>query len=272
MKLYVVPFGGLGNRLRVLNSANEIQKLHPVKIYLIWLVKSELNISLNKLFKDVGFPFRKVKGLAHFIFLKLFKHSFINKYDTFYRFIALLFFDAVIFDKDVVAKSEAEILQIILTHKKVLIATCYEFHNFKDFNNYQLQTNIQQKVDTILNDFGAYTFGVHIRRTDHVSVQNESPLEAYYEKIAYYCSSNPTARFFLATDDLEVKKHLQKQYKEQIITQETPLLRSSEEGMIGAVVDIYCLAATKLIICNTNSSFAKMASLIGAPKEIIEVR
>ena len=121
------------------------------------------------------------------------------------------------------------------------------------------------------SSFDENVYGVHIRRTDHIELIQSSPLEAFIEVMQNLVRENPAARFFLATDDVGVKRQLISQFKDRIITQEIELSRNSDSGMTGAVTDIYCLAKTRIIICSSKSSFATTALLIGKQKEIIEV-
>ena len=70
-------------------------------------------------------------------------------------------------------------------------------------------------------------------------------------------------RFFLATDEAEVKTELKRIFPKRIITQEHPLQRHTLEGMQGALVDLWCLASTQSVLGSYWSSFSDAAAEIG---------
>lgn len=270
-KITVLPFGGLGNRMRVLNSGFLINEELNYDLAVLWFKKWELNSDLSTLFSAVGHPYRLVSNLATASAKPFLKHIYIQKYPRLYKAILSLFFDKVYFDDDILRKNESELKNELIQSGNVLFATCYQFYKFDNFNNFSLHPDLQKDVDRITCSFDENVYGVHIRRTDHAELIRSSPLEAFIEVIEKLVVENPAARFFLATDDVDVKLELKDRFKDKIITQEIELSRNSDNGMTGAVTDIYCLAHTHKIICSSKSSFATTALLIGKPKEIIEV-
>jgi hypothetical protein len=270
-KITLLPFGGLGNRMRVLNSAFYLNGSLNYDLAILWFKKWELNSDLTTLFSSLGYRYRLLGELPTAISKPFLKHIFIQKYPSFYKSLLSLFFDKVYFDEDLLKTKDEELKEEISRYSNVLIATCYPFYPFANFNNFELHPELQARVDELARSFDENVYGVHIRRTDHTELIQSSPLEAFIEAMEKLVSKNPASRFFLATDDLQVKQQMKDQFKNRIITQEIELSRNSDTGMIGAVTDIYCLARTRKIICSTKSSFATTAALIGQQKEIIEV-
>lgn len=266
-KIVVVPFGGLGNRMRVLNSAFYVnQELHS-DLWVIWLKKAELNAHFERIFKKTGFNFKFVKGLRYSLSLLFLKHIYILRYPNIYRFILGLYFDKIYFDEDIQGINHKDLINDLKQYKNVLIATCYEFYGFDSFDNFELSDELKNRIEAIT--IPQNTIGIHIRRTDHTHIINESSLDTYHALIQKEISLNQEAVFYLATDDLNVKNDFKKAYPNKIIYQELPLNRDSEEGIFGGIIDIYNLARCSKIICNTKSSFAITAKMIGKPKEII---
>lgn len=265
----IVPFGGLGNRMRVLNSVGALQAKVNYDVELIWLIKAELNAPFSSLFKSTNFPFTIANGLKYTLFLTFVKHIFIEKYTSTYRFILGFFYDLVLFDEDILNNSENELLNLIRSKKKVLIATCYAFFDFPSFDNFTPSDAVQQKLNSLElpNDL----IGIHIRRTDHVEIIQDSSLDSYSKAIEEEISNNKTGTFYLATDDYEVKEYYKKKLKKQLITQDFELSRNSKTGIENALIDILALAKCKKIICNSKSSFVVTAQRIGEKKQIIEV-
>ncbi len=269
--LTLIPYGGLGNRLRVLNSAFGLGRDLGAEVELIWFKKWELNSDLEALFASTGYSYTPA-GPAKVAMLKpILKHIWIQQYEGLYRKVLSLFYDKVYFDSDVITLTPAQLRADAARYRRVLIATCYQFYEFDSFDNYEIAPAIRRRVDTLTEPFDEHTVGVHIRRTDHAALIASSPLELFVSHMNRLVEENPAVRFFLATDDEEVKQSLQQQFGHRLLTQQTPLARDSQEGMVGAVVDIYALSKTRTIICTTKSSFAKMAAMIGPKKEIIEV-
>ncbi len=270
-RITVIPFGGLGNRLRVLNSAFCLSRDLGVDLELVWFVKPELNSELSDLFIATGFEYRPMPRWKTAVLRPFLKHIFIINYESTYRRFLRLFYDKVYFDNDLNARSPAQLRSEISKYRRVVIATCYQFYDFENFDNFVVQPHLQQRIDALTARFDHYTMGVHIRRTDHAALIEASPVELFIDQMNRLLAENPATQFFLATDDAELKASLRSQFGSRLITQEIPLSRATAEGMQGAVVDIYALSRTKKIICTTRSSFAQMAALIGDEKEIIEV-
>jgi len=269
-KITVVPFGGLGNRMRVLNSVFYLNKdIGQVPITLVWLIKAELGASFGSLFQSAGFSYNLLSGFKYRLFLKLVKHIFICRYPRLYKFVFSFFYDLILFDDDILEMSKSAKYTIIARAKNVLIVTCYSFYPFPDFNNFTPNSEIIKRVNML--KIPANTVGIHIRRTDHAVIIKESGLTKFEEKIKEQKAFDSSINFYLATDDSEVKDYFRKLIGDSLITQETELLRSSENGVQGAFIDVLALSRCSKIICNLKSSFAEMALLIGNKKECIEV-
>lgn len=269
IKIDVVPFGGLGNRLRVLNSALFLGKEVESEIRLFWFKKSELYASFYKLFRGCGFRVTVVRGLLYYFAKLLLKHIYIQKYPQIYRLFLSLFYDKVLFDIDLKNSNGTLILNEILSSKRVLIATCYEFFPFSNFNNFILNPEIQNSIDSF--QISRNYIGVHVRMSDHVEIRNESSIQNYIDAIDFEIQKDNQIQLYLSTDDAQIKQFLKDKYSKRIKTQDVSLVRDSEIGIIGAIIDIYNLSRCSKIICNPKSSFAVMASRLGSPKTIIKV-
>ena len=269
MQIDVVTFGGLGNRMRVLNSSFELNKSLKTSLGVIWHVKAELNAPFFTLFKETQHAFRLIKGLKYRLFLPFFKHIYVQRFPRLHKAILGLFYDQILFDDDVFEINENEILALLKGKRKVLIATCYAFFPFDNFDNFILSEKLQHRLTELSVPSGAV--GVHVRRTDHAEIIKDSSLEKYDNAIATEIRINPSISFFLATDDYEVKAYYKQKLGPKLITQNFELSRASIDGVENAIVDIYSLARCTKLICNSKSSFAVTAQKIGSTKKIIEV-
>ena len=122
---------------------------------------------------------------------------------------------------------------------------------------------LQARISERIRSFDAHVVGVHIRRTDSALSIRHSPMSAFEKAMQAELKKNPQTRFYVATDDLQEKKYLQKRFAHQIITSEGMLHRHRYEGVYEAVVELYALAHTRKIIGSYHSSFSEEAAWIG---------
>jgi hypothetical protein len=100
--------------------------------------------------------------------------------------------------------------------------------------------------------------GVHIRRTDHIKCIAASPLEAFLKRV------DTTDSFLIvATDDLDVRRDLEKRYEGRIFFPSRLLERHSDLGMKEALIDFLSLSRCPMILGSSGSSFSEMAALYG---------
>ena len=123
--------------------------------------------------------------------------------------------------------------------------------------------SIQNRINIITSQFASNTIGIHIRRTDNIQSIKLSPLEAFIQKINEEIMQDNSVKFYLASDDEEVKQRLMKLFRDRIITHTDKLERDSLEGMCIAVVDLFCLSKTRKIIGSDYSSYSNIAAELG---------
>lgn len=74
---------------------------------------------------------------------------------------------------------------------------------------------------------------------------------------------NVNTKFYVASDDDEVKESLKSKYPDRIITLMDNTDRNSLEGMKFAVLDLFSLSKTNKIIGSVGSSYSQIAAEIG---------
>lgn len=135
----------------------------------------------------------------------------------------------------------------------------------------QPQPEIQRRVEALVARFSASTVGVHIRRTDNVKSMQHSTPDGFRRAMRKALAEDAETTFFLATDDALLKAELEQEFAPRVITCHNPVRRDTLEGMCDAVVDLWCLAATRRIIGSYWSSFTDTAAeLRQLPLEIVE--
>ena len=80
----------------------------------------------------------------------------------------------------------------------------------------------------------------------------------------------PTVKFYISTDSQEVFDILKNIYGKKIFSGTSQRTRNTTEGIIFALIDLYCLSQSKKILGSFYSSFSQMAAKMGnVPLEII---
>lgn len=119
--------------------------------------------------------------------------------------------------------------------------------------------SIKQQVDALFPPFEKERIvGVHIRRGDNIKSIQMSPFENFLEKM-----DSMDSFFVVATDDSQVKHFLAERYGGRILFPSRTLNRNTEQGMIDAMLDFFCLARCSFLLGSKYSSFNEMAALYG---------
>lgn len=250
--------GGLCNRLRVVLSALALSHDYDGQIRIEWGATDECKAWFEELFVPLNsgrltichrhwwtYPSRK----AHLHLPRLMR--------------CLLGYTCQ--HDDFKPRSADDVHNMLETHRKVYISSGNTLTPYPAdcLRRLKPRIELQQRIDQICNQFADHTIGVHIRRTDNTKSKAESPLSAFIKAMKREVAADGDVRFFLATDEAEVKAELKSLFPKRIITQELPLQRHTLEGMQGALVDLWCLASTQSILGSYWSSFSDAAAEIG---------
>jgi len=260
--LTLVPEGGLCNRIYALTSAVAFAKKHGIQLTIIWLKDWGMGAGFYDLFdlspavenveiKDAGFVdfFKYAKPIKSNFFLpKLYQK---RKFDAVYFWYK----EQVSVEEWYFSRPDAH--NFYLFH-------CQKFYDNTGFLNLLLPVrSIQKRIDEQTNLLSPHTVGVHIRRTDLAStIEPQSPLSAFIEKMQQEIVLNPETNFYVASDSPEEKKKLADTFGNRIITVENNLKRDTKEGIIDALIELHTLASTKKILGSYYSSYSTLASEI----------
>lgn len=257
-QIKVIPVGGLCNRMRVIASVVQVSKnLNYDKCSVYWNRNKDCYAEFNDLFLPVD------KKIAEIVENKSLLYAQpMNENLQIPRILQKLYFRQIIwgFNKN----TDGNILKVINKEKDLFLYTChsvYGHYPIKDL--FRPSLKIQKIIDAVLCNFSDHTVGIHIRRTDHIKAIEKSPLSYFYEKIDEEIINDPTSKFYLASDDVSVKKEFQNRYGSRIIIYECELSRVSEQGMQNAVVELFLLSKTCKIIGSAASSYSEIAAEIG---------
>jgi len=104
------------------------------------------------------------------------------------------------------------------------------------------------------------TVGIHIRRTDHVKCIKASPLEAFIDCVKGVLEERDV-KFYLATDDIDVKNMFISRWGDAIVSPITSLGRRSVEQQQNGIIEWLLLQKCSKIYASAGSSFSELAAL-----------
>lgn len=240
------------NRLRAIDSAIILSKKIDKKLIIIWENNNDLGANFKDLFEDiknVKIVAQCPKNISFFLqkktWLKLLNKTLVLNTEISTLNIKLLF------------KSKT-FLNELKRYRYIYFETEHAFlypENFKMFKPLEVIRKTVNKNEVLI--------GLHIRRTDHVYAILNSTTDIFIKTIKKELEQNPTTKFYLATDDLEIKSILLGMFKNKIITNNFELSRLSLNGVQSAVVDLFSLASCIKIYGSLGSSFSETACHIG---------
>lgn len=258
-ELTVVPIGGLCNRFRALFSAWFLAEKHPeLKVRVKWGINKECNASFERLFElPKKMPFTlcttnawDIPALKRNLYLPRLLRSF--------------YYDRQFFE--LTTSEFPALLEHIVSNRRIWICTGSSFADYPSSYPRLLRPNeeLREKIELIANNFDNNTIGVHIRRTDNEISKATASVNAYRKAMYMEIEREPATRFFLATDDADCKESLCKEFGARVMVQEAANLhRDAEYGIKCAVVDLFCLAATRKLLGSHWSSFTDTAAELG---------
>ena len=258
MIITLVPFAGLCNRLNAIVSALAYLEEKPeddIEIY--WHKWFHCNCRFSDLFCQLNPDYPQVKELSP-LDIKRMPSTKLNWGIP--GKIRGLFYDLEILpgmradDFDVLTKGKS----------KIYINKDNRFCPFEyreSLSKIFIPTKeLQDRITQFTSDWNNNVIGLHIRRTDNTLSIEQSPITHFYDVIDAEIEKNGSMKFYVATDDVLVKKDLIDKYGARILTMDLCLKRNSVQGMKDAVVDLYCLGSTTKIYGSAASSYSEFAS------------
>lgn len=245
---------GLANRMRAVASAVSLAKEFNTKLVVIWPKNKWLNCDFISLFE----PIKEVPT------------SLICNHSILWRFsskIAKYKYDNVFLN--ITVHNNQDLLLKLKAGEDVYINTCSQFYDVNEFRCFCAKQCIQEKVDTIIEDYKDCLVGIHIRRTDNKKSIEMSPTRLFIDEIDKEITKNTGVKFYLATDSKEDERELLSKYGDRIlINKNKELSRNSKAGIIDALVDLLCLSYSSKLLGSYWSSFSEVAALMNGKKEL----
>jgi hypothetical protein len=196
-KLIVIPFAGLGNRMRVLASSVQIAKKDGHALWVVWPNNSDLACDISDIFKDIGIDYYVPSKWLAYLLTRIYRPGAIAKYYQIYKSLSRTFFNCTIFDDDTPRANiisggipayanpddaylrNSNPLMVKKRDTRILVATCFAFGSNLNLKLFNFTNSLIQKADTEYKKIGESYIGIHIRRTDHFDVIKHSPFKNY---------------------------------------------------------------------------------------------
>ena len=266
MKITLIPYAGLCNRLNAILSGLAYKKKHPeTELAIFWHKWFHCNCRFRDLFKQLPHPYTPVNELVYQI-KDIPGHKLNFNIPNLFRG---LWYDCTFLDKDKADEFD------ILTHGKERVYVHHANRFCKEEITHSLSNifiptdELQSRIDKITKYWNSkYIIGLHIRRTDNIDAITNSTDEYFYSVIDNEIKLNNNVQFYIASDDSDIKKTLFEKYGNRIITPQLCLNRYSLQGMKDAVIDLYCLGMTRKIYGSVHSTYSTFAARL-FNKEII---
>ncbi len=277
-KLTIVPYGGLANRMRAMNSAIEYARLTDVPLNVIWFSNRELKANFSDLFSPPPIhntnqliTIKSGSFLDRFLYRSPRRHTLWLPY-----FVAPFRFDTRIYSKEFVQMQQKGVLEKAINNgQRVLIESCHEWGQYQSAlsRNFIPCTDILSAVEKYVDKhFTAHTIGIHVRRTDNTLAIEKSPLSLFIDAMYREIELCTETKFYVASDDASCKEELRSIFGKRILTIDTVCNRESIAGMKDAVKEMWILSRTSKIYGCVYSSYAVIASqLNNIPLQILQV-
>lgn len=255
----IVPYAGLCNRMRTISSGIFAATHINIPIFVYWNRTHDCFAHWLDLFQPIEIdgvklientnPIYKIDSIRNLHLPKVL-HKFI--------FDQRLYGFSKNYGEDIISylnKVEGE---------KTLIQSCCDLcDHYPVTELFKPAKDVEDKISKIVMGFKSTTVGIHIRRSDNAQSIKSASIDDFKRKIVYEMGHNYRTNFYLATDDVDIKYNLQKEFGDLIISPELETTRSSVSGMKDAVVDLFCLSKTRKIIGSYYSSYSDMAAELG---------
>lgn len=260
----IEPLGGLGNRMRAIDSALALSRRLAVPLHVTWTVRSHMPARFDELFEvpaafaSLSQP-RDPRALRP---LRLWRAR--RRHE---RFI-----DEA--EASTLVRAGADFSALpggVPAPGRLLVRTHERFHpNARPFADFVPAGAIRAMLARHAPLLPRLV-GVHIRRQDNRQAIARSGTAAFVAAMRAELDRDPGCGFFLATDDAGEERALRAEFGERVhVHAKSTLRRSDHAAALDAVVDLYCLAGCRRIIGSYYSSFTDTAAAIhGAPLAVI---
>lgn len=264
--LTLVPVGGLANRMKAIDAAIQLISGTDLALKIYWFRDKGLNCRFDQLFQPLDLPQVSLIEATSFDSFSYDRPRKRNLYIP--RFFQLFYFDDCVYEAEATERMYQHFdFRSWAINKRTYLASCVYFFppapDARLFQFFHPVPALQQRIDEVSRTFGNRCVGVHIRRTDNLSSINESPTKLFVDRMQMMIQSDKDTCFYLTSDSSEEKSKMKAIFGKRILTSVTDLSRNSVQGIQDALVELYVLSKTKMILGSVKSSYSETAAQIG---------
>lgn len=262
----IILEGGLGNRMRAAVSAYAISHKTGLTSRVLWTSQWGMRCRFDSLFEPIcltGFELRDVSLCERIIYTRpTLSNLFLPHLLQSIRYKNHVMSSSEVFEKS----CQNFDFETWLQSSDTLI------HSYRDFFPwtpselrllFHPTTVVKNLIKTRTENFGTYTIGVHIRRSDHEMAIKESPIELFTQAIDDELDSHTDLIIYLATDDEATKVAMKQRYGHRVISSPNKATRDNTEGIQEALAEMFALSRTAKIYGSANSTFSQIAACLG---------
>lgn len=268
-KLFIVPDGGMANRMRAIASGIFLASETARKPVIVWHKDKLCNVDPDHIF-DTGALDADILTPSAPVFNLIYNQA--RKKNLYLPAVVQAFsFGKVMTDANSLnglLEDSPEVKRITeSTDGDMLFFSGQEFYDFpRELYRriFVFTKEVENRASAILNGIALPETAFQIRRTDHVRAIADSPTEKFISKM-----KETDGRFFLATDSQEIKERVKDEFGEQAIFNTTVARRDTPEGIVDAMAEILIMSQTSVIYGSRHSSFCEAANIIGNNRLII---
>lgn len=266
MKIILIPNGGLGNRMRAIDSAVNLSEQRNFQLTIVWHRDSEMISRWGEVFQPIEFVKDRQMGKGLNYLLKHHENRWWLK-------AGMAVMEKLHICRLMDAFDGSIDYTPILSRKYLvlIIRSCIAFWPSDGFHNELFVIKDHDRLERELRKVDSNTIGVHIRRTDNLLSIQHSPLKLFEKRMEMELQVDPKVRFYLCSDDETVRDHFKSaKWEGKISMPNDTVDRNTVVGVVQGACEMKSLAACQKIYGSYWSSFGGVAARMGGI-EIITV-
>lgn len=280
--IFLIPTGGIGNRLRSIKSAVKLAQDTKQFLKIIWVNTNDCPCDFDDLIENIeGIGVyieikncfcRGIKESIHKMRLKdlyksIYSRLYLERYKRKENYI-----DDMGGEGEELNKTLLNQIENIKQGGNVYIYSYSDFYGDAFYNEFRFNEELIKEAKKMFNNkIKNHYIGIHIRRGDNIEAIKCSPLELFEKKMEELLLKDPQIIFFVSTDDKEVLQYFLNKYKEKCTYYYDKIWeRYTKKGQITAFTEMLCLSMTIKIYGSYYSSYSDIAANIGnIEKEVL---